>query len=275
MAHAARVRVRAAARRLRRLAYAGNRRLHLYRLDALPAAWASIAAREPDLRAAFDLRLGGGALTWARDPCGGGLDRTPFYLEAVPADAGDLPADRAAAGFETFSFLLSERGVRFDGKCMARLELPDYPIAGVRTGQRAEGLPPVWEASLPVEDASFPRGTASWRETAAAATPALSSAFEVSLDGRTLHYVRDGCADADVEARFFLHVTPLDAADLPEERREAGFANLDFAFGDRGLRHGGLCLASVPLPEYGIARVRTGQFEGGARLWEGEIAFGE
>ena len=360
-----------------------NRRLHLYRLDALPAAWASIAAREPDLRAAFDLRLGGGALTWARDPCGGGLDRTPFYLEAVPADAGDLPADRAAAGFETFSFLLSERGVRFDGKCMARLELPDYPIAGVRTGQRAEGLPPVWEASLPVEDASFPRGATSWRETAAAATPVLSSAFEVSLEGRTLHYVRDGCADADAEARFFvhlvaadgaerrtfafaerglrwggaclasfelpdypilgvrtgqygdggevwagqfpldpgawraryeaasaaepalrsafdvraegrtlhytreqcaeaniaarffLHVTPLDAADLPEERRESGFANLDFAFGDRGLRYGGRCLASVPLPDYPIARVATGQFEGDARLWEGEIAFGE
>ena len=360
-----------------------NRRLHLYRLDALPAAWASIAAREPDARSAFEVRLDGRAIVWTRDGCAGEDVWPPLFVHAHPLDADDLPPDRREAGFETFSFLLSERGVRFDGKCMARLELPDYPIAGVRTGQRAEGLPPVWEASLPVEDASFPRGAASWRETAAAATPALSSAFEVSLDGRTLHYVRDGCAEADAEARFFvhlvaadgaerrtfafaerglrwggaclasfelpdyailgvrtgqygdggevwagefpldagawraryeaaaavepslrsafdvrvegrtlhytredcaeadaearffLHVTPLDASDLPEDRREAGFANLDFAFGDRGLRHGGLCLASVPLPEYGIARVRTGQFEGDARLWEGEVAFGE
>ena len=360
-----------------------NRRLHLYRLDALPGAWASISAREPDLRAAFDLRLDGGALTWTREPCGGGLDRTPFYLEAVPADAGDLPPGRAAAGFESFGFLLTERGVRFDGKCMARLALPDYPIAGLRTGQRAEGLPPVWEASLPVEDASFPRGASSWRETAEAAAPVLSSAFEVSLEGRTLHYVRDGCAEADTEARFFvhavaadgaerrtfafaergvryggaclasfalpdgallgvrtgqyagdaevwagefpldpgawrarveavaasepalrarfgvhlegralhylredcaasdaearffLHVTPLDAGDLPEERRAAGFANLDFAFGDRGLRYEGACLASVALPEYGVARVRTGQSSEDGAIWEGEFAVGD
>ena len=31
--------------------------------------------------------------------------------------------------------------------------------------------------------------------------------------------------------------------------------------------------ASVPLPDYGFARAVTGQFEGGARLWEGEFAF--
>ena len=360
-----------------------NSRLHLYRLDALPAAWASIAASEPALRAAFDVRIEDGAVTWARDPCEGGHTRPPLYLEAVPLDARDLPADRAAAGFESFAFLLSERGVRFDGKCMARFALPDYPIAGVRTGQRAEGLPPVWEASLPVEDASFPRGASSWRETAAAAAPVLSSAFEVSLDGRTLHYVRDGCAEADiearffvhavaadgaerrtfafaerglryggaclasfelpdgavlgvrtgqydgrgevwagefpldpeawraryealaaaetalsskfevhldgrtlhylreecaasdVEARFFLHVTPLDAGDLPEERRASGFDNLDFAFGDRGLRYEGRCLASVALPEYGVASVRTGQFTADGPIWGGELAVGD
>ena len=30
--------------------------------------------------------------------------------------------------------------------------------------------------------------------------------------------------------------------------------------------------ASVPLPDYGGARVVTGQFESGGRLWEGKTA---
>ena len=115
-----------------------------------------------------------------------------------------------------------------------------------------------------------------WRaryEAIAAAEPSLRAAFDVRVEGRTLHYARDGCAEADIAARFFLHAVPLDANDLPAERRGSGFANLDFAFADRGLRHEGRCLASVALPEYGIARLVTGQFEGDTRLWEGEIAF--
>ena len=109
----------------------------------------------------------------------------------------------------------------------------------------------------------------------AASAPALRSRFHVHLEGRTLHYLRDDCAASDADARFFLHVTPLDADDLPEERRASGFANLDFAFADRGLRYGGRCMASAPLPDYGVARVATGQFEDGARLWEGEFAVGD
>ena len=114
-----------------------------------------------------------------------------------------------------------------------------------------------------------------WRvryEAASAVPPVLSSKFAVRLDGRTLHYTREDCAAPDTAARFFLHVVPLDAADLPEGRRASGFGNLDFAFGDRGLRYGGRCLASVPLPDYPVARVVTGQFEGGERLWEGRFA---
>ena len=369
-----------------------NRRFFLYRTSALPDRYAAIAAGEPAVRAPFDLRLDGRTLTLARDGCGGDDAAPRFFLHVVPLDAGDLPAGRRAAGFEESGFALDDRGVRFGGRCMARIELPDYPVAGVRAGQRSANLPPVWEASLPVGDPAFPRRAATWRETAAAREPALrapfdlhlegralifvrdgcseadtedrffvhavaadaadlpearrkygserltfafpergvrfggaclaafelpdyailgvragqygaagevwagafppdpgawraryeaaaaiepalSSTFEVRLDGRTLHYTREECAEADTAARFFLHLTPLDANDLPADRRAAGFGNLDFAFGDRGLRYEGRCLASVPLPDYGVARAVTGQFEGGARLWEGEFAF--
>ena len=90
-------------------------------------------------------------------------------------------------------------------------------------------------------------------------------------EGRALTYARAACAEADTEARFFLHVVPEDAADLPEERRVSGFDNLDFAFGERGVRYGGRCLARAALPDYPVALVRTGQFEGERRLWETEF----
>ena len=254
-----------------------NERFRLYRLDALPGVRDALAAGEPALRAAFDLRLAGGALTWVREECGGEHADLDVFVEIAPLDARDLPADRRAAGFVRRGGAFHEYGVRFDDTCVARFALPDYPIAGVRTGQR-HGAIVLWEASLPAADASFPRGASTWRDgIEAAGAPALSSAFDVHLDreARTLTYVREDCAPSDAEARFFLHVVPLDAPDLPEERRASGFDNLDFAFGERGLRYEGACLARVALPEYGVARVSTGQFRGGERLWEGEVAVGD
>ncbi len=238
-----------------------NRRVHLYRADALPAVLASIAAREPSLRAAFDARAEGRALTWTRDPCAAGDTALPFFVHVFPGADG-APYRERAFGFR-------DSGLRLGGACLGAIDLPDG-AASVRIGQYGDGGP-VWSGKFPLDPEA-------WRaryEAAAAVEPSLSSKFAVRLDGRTLHYTREQCAEADAEARFFLHVTPLDANDLPEERREAGFANLDFAFGDRGLRHEGRCLASVLLPDYPIARLATGQFEDGARLWEGEIAFGQ
>ena len=240
----------------------GNRRFHLYRTADLPRVHASIAADEPSLRAPFDLRLDGRTLTYARQECSRDDAALPFFLEAVPADGG--PAVR-------LDFALHDHGVRFGGACLARIALPGEPLAGLRTGQRAEGLPALWEASLPVGDASFPRGVSGWRETAEAARPALSSAFAVSLEGRTLHYVREGCGDADAAARFFVHVLPLDARDLPEARRPYGSERFAFGLRDRGLRHGGLCLASFALPDYAILGVRTGQYGDGGEVWSGQF----
>ena len=253
-----------------------NRQVFVYGIGALEERYAAIAARAPDVRSEFEVRAADGALTWTREPCRAEDTAPRFFLHVVPLDAADLPAGRREAGFEELGFAFGERGLRFGGRCLARLELPEYAIAGVRTGQRHPAAGAIWEASVPVADPSFPRAAAGWEErwaAIAAAEPSLRAAFGVRVEGRTLHYAREQCAEADTRARFFLHVVPLDAADLPEERRASGFDNLDFAFGERGVRYGGRCLASVELPEYGIARVRTGQFEGDARLWEGEIAF--
>ena len=97
-------------------------------------------------------------------------------------------------------------------------------------------------------------------------------------DGKWLRYVRSDCAAADTTARFFLHLTPRDLADLPSHRRGHDFDNLDFSFTEVGGRlWRGQCLAQVRLPDYPIAHLRTGQYVpyGEGELWAGAVAFGE
>ena len=245
-----------------------NRRTFLYRISELPGLYDARAARDPAIRGAFNVHLEGRTLTYARSGCSEEDTAAGFFLHVVPATPGDLPAERRRFGFDNLDFGFRERGARFAGRCVALAELPAYDIAFVRTGQFAGG-DRLWEGRFRV-------GAPDRDDRYAAITagePSLRGAFDVYLDGRTLHYLRGECRAEDTAPRFFLHVVPIDAADLPEERRRAGFDNLDFAFADRGLRFGERCLASIRLPTYGVARVRTGQHAGGERLWEGEFAF--
>ena len=101
--------------------------------------------------------------------------------------------------------------------------------------------------------------------------PVVRSAYDLYLDGRTLAYAKSPCGRGDGAAQFFLHVTPMNADDLPDDRKPHGFDNLDFSFESRGVRFEEKCMVGVDLPSYPIAEVTTGQFAGGERLWEAEI----
>ena len=229
-----------------------NSRLFLYAPSALSAVRASYAAREPSLRAAFDLHLEGRTLTAVRDPCRGEDAGPPFFLEAAPA---------GSPGGERREFAFGERGARIGGACMARFELPDGPLAGVRVGQLGGGGLRLWEASLPVEDASFPRGASTWRD-ATAAEPSARGPFEVYRDGRALTWVREECGRRDAEDRFFVHVYDFGGA---RER-------LDFWFHERGAFWDGACVAAAGLPDYPVRSVRTGQYDETGHLWDEEFA---
>ena len=73
--------------------------------------------------------------------------------------------------------------------------------------------------------------------------------------------------------RFFLHIIPVDVDDLPDHRKQQGFDNLDFRFGDYALPPTGGTVAVRELPAYDIARIRTGQYTDEGIAWEGEIRF--
>ena len=224
-----------------------------------------VTAAEPAARGPFAVYLDGRALTYVRDGCSREDAGHRFFVHAWAADPDDLPEDRREAGFEAMGFAFADRGVRFGGTCMARIALPDYPLRGIRTGQLAGGdLPPVWEASLPAGDPSFPRGATTWYEDVTSAEPAARGPFAVYRDGRALTFARGDCAAADTEARFFVHVWAVGG------RREV----LDFWFADRGVRFGGTCMAQIALPDYEVRSVRTGQYDDGGHLWDAEFAIG-
>ena len=94
-----------------------------------------------------------------------------------------------------------------------------------------------------------------------AGEPIIRSSFDVYLIENMLIYVKEPCAPADTKPPFFLHIIPDSANDLPDDRKQYGFNNLDFNFGRyNGKNFGGRCLAIRPLPDYKIASIRTGQY---------------
>ncbi len=108
----------------------------------------------------------------------------------------------------------------------------------------------------------------------AGSQPAIRSVFDVHLHlaDNSLLYTKEQCSPEDAEAKFFLHIYPLDASDLPDHRKQYSFDNLDFYFDYwRGAVYNGVCAVDVPLPEYEFTAIRTGQSTGEGRIWEGEI----
>ena len=90
-----------------------------------------------------------------------------------------------------------------------------------------------------------------------------------------LLYFKPACSQDEIGTRFFMHVIPRSAEDLPDHRKEAGYEELDFALEDYGGRYGGDCFAVRDLPEYDILEIRTGQTTGeNSNSWQGSFTLG-
>ena len=228
---------------------------------------ADLGANRPGITAGtgFEVYRQGGELIYYREGCRRRDTGARIFLHIVPEAAGDLPLERREFGFENWEFYFSGQGVRFDGQCLATVKLPEYAIAEVRTGQEGywefRGLPPVAPGVLREWAAALSGGAADFQ-----------GEFDLYWRDGELIYRREGCAVADMGAVFFLHITPVDGADLAVERREYGFESRDFEFNRWGGRFDGSCLAAVPLPGYAIAGVRTGQYAAGmGEVWSAEL----
>ena len=66
-------------------------------------------------------------------------DDSPFFLRVIPVDVGHLPDTARGEGFVNLDFRLSDHGIPYGEKLAVVRELPAYAIAGIRTGQYADG----------------------------------------------------------------------------------------------------------------------------------------
>ena len=210
-------------------------------------------------------------LVYVKEPCDQSIANVRFHLFVYPNDADDLRNWEKADGRANLSFNLYEFGAPLDGRCVAAVPLPDYEVAGIRTAQPD---PPAWGAAFPF---AAPEAYRAAYERAASGEPNAHGVFDVYVDGaeRALTYVKEPCDPLDASSLFFLHVTPERRADLPDDRRGVGFDNFDFEFSLRGIAFDNKCVASVPLPDYEIAKARTGQHRHGKEIWETEFVVAE
>lgn len=225
------------------------------------------APGEPAARADFDLYLDGTDLLYYRRPCPPEAVAARFFLHLFP------PADPARGGrrsFENRDFDFEERGLRFGDECLALAPLPAEGVAALRTGQWVAGGPPLWQAALRLDRERF----ASRLEEIVSGAPGESAArstFDLYLGESGLAYHRAPCAPSDLEARFFLHLTPR--AGVPREERDR-FGTRGFDFAERGVVLGSECLALFPFDPGAVSLLVTGQRAEGAGLWRAALRIG-
>ena len=247
-----------------------NRYFFLYNgpdlIASYRAAYPSIVSADPLAREDFDVYLDDDTLYYVKEPCQREDTRTRFSLHIFPADVDDLPDNRKQHRFDNLDFRFIERGLMFDGKCLLRVNLPQYDIVGFRTA-RLHGAGHAWSVPHVIQ---APKLIAEY-PSVVSREPIARSEFDLYLDEGKLYYVKEPCSIEDTQVGFFLHVVPTDIDDLPDARGEYGFDNLDFRFDVRGVLFDGKCAATVGLPQYDIAQITTGQYDGTGRIWMAEI----
>ena len=222
------------------------------------------------LRSRYVVYLHGNRLIYENRSCRGEDE----YGTQFPLAVYSLDSESGTPERDILDFAWTESSWRDNGTCIAERQLPDKDIFGIRTGQVDRYGDLLWEVE------HWFKEKRRWFDGHLSGEPAARSVFDIHFGEGSLIFVKEPCAGADTEAMFFLHLIPADVADLPDHRKQYGFDNLDFDFDQHGERFEGRCLARVPLPEYGISELRTGQYlerEDGSyeNFWEAEASFAE
>ena len=251
--------------------------LRLLRIDAIDE---TAARGELIVRSKYDVYLEGRNLIFIKKPCLEDEEGSRFFLHVVPLDLASLPEGRT---HDNFDFYFTRKyAFQIGQTCFAVRELPDsYEIGHLETGQlNIEHTGHSWLRHY-FSDAYRDRLLSE------AGEPIILSFYEVYLHQESagesagqpnrlrLLYFKPACGQDDNGTRFYLHLLPESAEDLPEQGKEAGYEELDFALEDNGGRYGGDCFAVRDLPEYDILEIRTGQAGSeNSNSWQGSFTLG-
>lgn len=118
--------------------------------DYLWEVYQDAKPREPSARAAFDVYLTRGALTYLKESCAADDARGRFLVSVFPSDKGDLEDGREGIGHNSLNFSFDEYGGAVNGRCVIRRPLPDYALERLEVGQWIPGGDTLWRAEIPV-----------------------------------------------------------------------------------------------------------------------------
>ena len=221
-------------------------------------------AGQPIIQADYDVYVDGGRVAFIKENCAPEDRAVRFAVKFFPADPQTPLSPFHKHGSHA---RFSNYPARLDNLCLAVIQLPAYAAAGdLIISQYPDGpgyVFPQWDELHSLSQPRLRATLAARRQQAE--RPHAPDAFALFLEptggtgGRRLLYAKANCAPAEYETPIFLHIYPVNPADLPPQEREQGFANRDFLLPDHGGRIDGECLALVPLPDYPIAALRTGQ----------------
>ena len=220
----------------------------------------------------WDVYVNGQWFVLANDDCRAEDATERLFAYATPSKTSTLAADAS------YVQGVASEPLRREGRCIAKWRAPRHPVSHVLVGERDDAKAVLWSAEVVFDQAAFEKTLEAM--LAAAGEPLIESDMDVHVDGRRIFYVSDDCQRTDGRTPFLLHVTPVREADLPPERIEHGYDNLDFF--QAGATFGERCVVRWQLPDYPIRHIRTGQYvverDGEdvllPRLWEGEAQIG-
>ena len=203
-----------------------------------------------------------------------------FILRLYPYDVSVLRdgIERDLGRSNRDFWLYKQYRVRTAAYCAAEIDMPDYDVGKIRTGQFisvARRLK-VWDMRLENDLALWAgNGRLDWADDIG--ERAAASVFDLHLNESegALTYIKEPCSQADADARFFLHVTPANPFNIPFSLMTPDSDNLDFDFADEfGEIRDGKCRVQQRLPDYRIARIKTGQFADDGKIWEEVLDIG-
>lgn len=110
---------------------------------------------QPEIESDFNVYLYDDKLIYVKSLCSDNDSDTRLFLHIDPEDLNDLPDERHGYNFDNLDFTMMEHGLAIDGVCVAVVDLPEYRVSEIRTGQLDENGEKMWEGKIAVNDSSL------------------------------------------------------------------------------------------------------------------------
>ncbi len=108
-----------------------------------------VSSGDPAAHSRFDVYLGDHTLAYVKQPCvRDDLRPSRIFVDVTPEDPKDLPRQHKRHGSDNPSIPFVTYPMLFEGKCIAVLSLPGYPVSHIRTGQENSPTQRLWVVEM-------------------------------------------------------------------------------------------------------------------------------